>query len=199
MLQSSGRKRVERMRNMIEQFNQLEVKVNGKEVTIDPDRFIEEHEGKTIGRPHLGQELVARGVVDSLQQAFEQYLGDDQPCYQPVPRPGFEQVVTKIHQAQGLAVLAHPCYYNWDLPQFKRQLEVMSDLGLDGIEVFYPYRTIKRDKKLQLPPQQIAPEANKHRLLTTGGSDFHSFEDTQLGSANVDYSCLQAMKDKLDL
>jgi len=199
MLQATEGKRIERMKTMIKRFNDLDVKVEGERVQIDPEQFVQEREEITIGRPHLGRELVARGVVNNLQQAFEQYLGNEQPCYQPVPRPNCKQVIETIHQARGLAFLAHPCFYSWDQPQFERQLRAMSRIGLDGVEVFYPYGSIKKEKQIYLEPKRVRETVTETELLTSGGSDFHSFEDSQLATPYVDYGILQAMKDKLEL
>lgn len=75
------------------------------------------------------------------------------------PEPA--EIIEAIHEAGGIAVLAHPGFYdNFEL------LEELIPLGLDGVEVWHPENT---------PEQQelLISIAKKHDLLMTGGSDFH--------------------------
>ena len=71
------------------------------------------------------------------------------------------EIIEAIHEAGGIAVLAHPGFYdNFEL------LEELIPQGLDGVEVWHPENT---------PEQQelLINIAKKHDLLMTGGSDFH--------------------------
>lgn len=71
------------------------------------------------------------------------------------------EIIEAIHEAGGIAVLAHPGFYdNFEL------LEELIPQGLDGVEVWHPENT---------PEQQelLISIAKKHDLLMTGGSDFH--------------------------
>ena len=75
--------------------------------------------------------------------------------------PDPAEIIEAIHEAGGIAVLAHPGFYdNFEL------FEELIPLGLDGVEVWHPENT---------PEQQEAliKTAKKHGLLMTGGSDFH--------------------------
>ena len=75
------------------------------------------------------------------------------------PEPA--EIIEAIHEAGGIAVLAHPGFYdNFEL------LEELIPQGLDGVEVWHPENT---------PEQQelLISIAKKHDLLMTGGSDFH--------------------------
>ena len=79
-------------------------------------------------------------------------------------------VIEAIHEAGGIAVLAHPCCCNvFNLDNFVKHLVA---LGLDGIEVFYPYdrfRGILKFSSRKLPFEL----AKKYDLIQTGGSDEH--------------------------
>ena len=75
------------------------------------------------------------------------------------PEPS--EIIEAIHEAGGIAVLAHPGFYN----NFEL-LEELIPLGLDGVEVWHPENTKEQQELLM-------SIAKKHDLLMTGGSDFH--------------------------
>ncbi len=69
--------------------------------------------------------------------------------------------IRAIHDAGGIAVLAHPGMYdNFDL------LDDLVKVGLDGVEVWHPANTLEQQ-------EELIAFAKKHKILTTGGSDFH--------------------------
>lgn len=76
------------------------------------------------------------------------------------PEP--EDIIDQIHEAGGIAVLAHPGFYD----NFELLDELVEKGKLDGIEVYHPENT---------PEQQEAllKICKKNNLLVTGGSDFH--------------------------
>ena len=81
-----------------------------------------------------------------------------------------KKVIEAIHDAKGIAVLAHPCCCNvFNLDDFVKKLK---NFGLDGIETYYPYdrfRGIIKFSSRQLPFKL----AQKYNLIQTGGSDEH--------------------------
>lgn len=79
----------------------------------------------------------------------------------PIKYPSVEEVINEIHGAGGIAVLAHPYKYNNIL-----ELEKYIEMGLDGVEVWHPSAT---DENIE----EISKLCKKHKLLLTGGSDFH--------------------------
>ncbi len=75
--------------------------------------------------------------------------------------PSPEETLTAIHEAGGIAVLAHPGFYdNFEL------LDELIELGLDGVEVWHPENSPEQQEYLK-------KVAKKHKLVMTGGSDFH--------------------------
>ena len=81
-----------------------------------------------------------------------------------------KDVIKAIHAAGGIAVLAHPaCYWAINLDHFIKSL---IDLGLDGIEVFYPYRRHRGIIKFH-KASTVHAIAEKYNLSMTGGSDSH--------------------------
>lgn len=79
-------------------------------------------------------------------------------------------VIDKINKAGGLAVLAHPCcYWTINLDSFTGEL---SKMGLEGIEVYYPYKGLRSIVKFH-SRKKISDIADKYGLIKTGGSDMH--------------------------
>lgn len=82
-----------------------------------------------------------------------------------------KELINEIHNAGGIAVLAHPaCCWALNMDKFIRELISM---GLDGIEVYYPYPRWRKYIKFSTP-EDIEKIANKYHLIKTGGTDCHS-------------------------
>lgn len=122
----------------------------------------------SAGRLHIARAMIKRGWVGSIKEAFDKYLGYDKPAYVPKAKMSFEEALTLIHQAQGIAVLAHP---GKTFPKILTPLVTHSDL--DGIESWHPAHTLEMRKKLETI-------AKKHGKILTGGSDFHGNEAMSL-------------------
>ena len=79
----------------------------------------------------------------------------------PVKYPDVKDVIDEIHNAGGIAVLAHPSLYdNFD------EIDKYIEMGLDGIEVWHPEASDEDIEKL-------STICKKNKILMTGGSDFH--------------------------
>ncbi len=79
-------------------------------------------------------------------------------------------VIEKIKEAGGIPVLAHPaCYPCTDIEYFVKQLV---DYGLEGIEVYYYYRFLRKLLSFH-SKEKIIDIANKYNLIKTGGTDSH--------------------------
>ena len=138
------------------------------------DAALREHISTTsaVGRPHVAAALVRGGYVDTLDDAFDRYLGRDGPGF--VAKPAFpaDEALAVIHEAGGIGVLAHPGHWT---PT--RQIRRLVAAGLDGIEVYHP----SHGSSLRRYYRRIA---RSYDLLVTGGSDYHghtSEEEARLG------------------
>lgn len=82
-----------------------------------------------------------------------------------------KELIKAIHNAGGVAVLAHPaCYWAISLNKLVKDL---IDIGLDGIEVYYPYPRFRKIVKFHTA-QKVKKIADKYpQLIKTGGTDFH--------------------------
>ncbi len=127
----------------------------------------------SVGRPHIARAMLEQGYVSSLQEAFDKYLEDGGPAFVPHYRLAPADAIQLLHQAGGIAVLAHPGRLDGDYHQI---LESLVPVGLDGIEVYYPDHTPEIVRDLR----QLAAQ---HNLVMTVGSDFHRREGD--GSARI--------------
>src|SRR5262249_11633383 len=86
----------------------------------------------TIGRPHIALAMLKKGYVTSIQDAFKRFLGDGKSCYEPGESFSTEETIALIHQAKGLAIIAHP-----HLIENGKTLQEMLLMPFDGIECYY--------------------------------------------------------------
>ena len=105
-------------------------------------------------------------------------------------KPFPTDIVQKIHEAGGIAILAHPFLISneaeWNGEPVSREdyIEHLIDAGLDGLEASYPYDKTSYDGTLS--PEEIEAlvrEKYEDRLsVISGGSDYHS--EGKKGSKN---------------
>ena len=144
---------------------------------------------QVLGRPHIGQILLERGHVRKLEEAFEQYLGDGRSCYVEPNNPSIEETIAIIHEAKGIAVLAHPYLF-----KKRKILKEILKKPFDGMECFYA----KIPRHLADDYVKICQEKN---WLVTGGSDFHggSKPYLHLGSSFIQQKEFDAILQRLAL
>jgi predicted metal-dependent phosphoesterase TrpH len=120
-----------------------------------------EDSSRSVGRPLIARALVEAGYVADTGEAFDRWLGSGCPAF--VPRRGApaEAVVAIVHEAGGIASLAHP-------GKLRREPRIapLVEAGLDAVEVFHP------DHDAALVDRYLGV-AREFGLLVTGGSDFH--------------------------
>lgn len=133
----------------------------------------------TVGRMHIAKQLIAKGHCQTVTEAFERYLGERGLAYVPSKRMTPLEGVKLIKEAKGLATIAHPLLF--------MQRGVLEDLigglktyGLDGLEVYYPTHT-------PADVTRLAEIARKHRLIATGGTDYHGVNKKGVEPGDVDY------------
>ena len=141
--------------------------------------------GAALGRPHVARALVDAGVVRDIKEAFDRWLGDGRPGFVPKARLSTAEAIALVHDARGVAVLAHPV----TLTDWEGTLRRMAAEGLDGVEAAHS----KQDHAFSLRVLAVAAELD---LAVTGGSDFHGENkpDVGLGSVLVDASVLDALR-----
>jgi predicted metal-dependent phosphoesterase TrpH len=168
--------RQDRIREMVAALNQQGVPLRAESVFALANC-------KSPGRPHVARALVKEKLIGSLDEAFEKYLKKGRPAWIPKTKMSALAAVELVHQAGGLAVMAHPGLNRTD--------EIIPDLvdaGLDGIECFHTkHSTTMAERYLGF--------AEKYNLLVTGGSDCHGFSKVKplIGTIKLPYEYVQRL------
>jgi predicted metal-dependent phosphoesterase TrpH len=142
---------------------------------------------KSPGRPHVARALVKEKLIGNLDEAFEKYLKKGRPAWVPKTKMSALEGVELIHQAGGLAVMAHP-----GLNRTDDIIPALVEAGLDGIECFHTkHSTVMAERYLEI--------AEKYNLLVTGGSDCHGFSKKQplIGTVRLPYEHVERLKAKV--
>jgi hypothetical protein len=167
-----GRLIVEKLRNM--------------GLHIPYELVLETAHNSVVGRPHIAEAMHKLSITRTYEEAFWKYIGKDGPAYVPKMRITPQEAIELIHDAGGIAVMAHPM-----LDSMFTYIEPLVALGLDGIEVYHYTAAPTNVRRLK----QIAQE---HGLLLSGGSDFHgrTGREESVGSHKVPAEYLERMKER---
>jgi hypothetical protein len=169
--------RVRRVHRILEKLNEL-----GCPVPLET--VMRKAGAGSLGRPHIADALVEEGHVLSYQDAFNRFIADGKPAFVPKVRISAAQAVAIIHEARGLACLAHP-------GQNLTELIILDVIkaGVDGIEVVHPKHTASQRELYRRFAQM-------YNLLETGGSDFHGGrkDDEKLGDYVIAYEKVEKLK-----
>lgn len=115
-----------------------------------------------IGRGQVAETLLDKRYVQNVGEAFDRFLGAGKFAYVPKTILGYQDIITLIHEAGGVAVCAHPKTMKND--------DILKDLlaeGLDGIEIInskHQLRDVHRYMRFVL---------ENGALIATAGSDCH--------------------------
>jgi len=146
-----------------------------------------------MGRPHIARVMVDKRYVQSINEAFDRYLGKGKPAYVDKYRMESDQAIELIRNAGGIPVLAHPGLIEptTDLP-FDHLIKTLTSIGLKGIEVYYPEHTPEAVKGYRILAEQFG-------LLITGGTDFHGAlkPDLKMGVGKGDFFVPYELYEKL--
>lgn len=179
-----------RMRNeiMLEKLAKVGVRLTREDV--------EAYAHGTVGRPHMAQAMLKAGIVRTLDEAFDRFLGRHGLAYVPKEKLGPEEAIRAVHEDGGLAVLAHPYLLTQHIPRLEPMVAELKGHGLDGLEVYYTEHNDRFTSELEALSRRLG-------LLMSGGSDFHGAvkPDVRLGRGRgglfVPGSLLDRMKERL--
>ncbi|GAA1958975.1 PHP domain-containing protein [Microbacterium deminutum] len=120
--------------------------------------------GATVGRPHIADALVARGLVRDRAEAFSSILNPRGDYYVALFAPDPVTAVRLVVGAGGVAVIAHPAGRAGVLPA--DLLDRMLSAGLAGFELAHR-------ENLESGIRTLRRIVREHDLVVTGSSDYH--------------------------
>ncbi len=141
--------------------------------------------GRSIGRPHIADALVAAGHARDRNDAFDRLLGTRGCAFVPRRGPTAAEIVGVIRDAGGVASLAHP-----GLTRRDDLIPALAGAGLAAIEA----RHADHDAETEARYRALAATLG---LAVTGGSDFHAEGDHHAGTLGTvalppaDFAALQ--------
>lgn len=163
-----------RNQELIQRIRDLGIPIPQNELNPSPEQPV-------TGRVKVAKWLVANNYVNSIQQAFDDYLAEGKPAYVPRRRVELEYALQLIEQSNGFPVIAHPHQYGWckNHTLLTEKITKIMNLAKIGVEAFHSNANPEQQK-------MIFALAEKLNLPFTAGSDFHGInkEDHQLYSFN---------------
>lgn|GEM_PF-101633 len=151
----------------------------GIEISTEDKQEITTHFGLTMWKDRLAGNLVSLGYAETKDEAAEKYI---KPCKTNHLRPDAREAIQAILAAGGIPVWAHPYggagKREMHGEEFEKQLQILLEAGLQGIECYYSAYNEEQVKSL-------LEVARRHNLWVSGGSDYHGEnKDVALGTLN---------------
>jgi len=131
-----------------------------------------------LTRTHFAQMLVKEEVCHNISSVFKRYMTGKKPGSVSVEWSSTIDVIKWIHQAGGIAVLAHPYRYKMSLTKLRKLVRDLKMEGLDGIEIL---NSFSKSKDIAIA-KKIADE---NKLLYSCGSDFHGWPNQTIELGNI--------------
>ncbi len=190
--------KIERNYSILDNLKEFEIFIEKEE--------IDELETKVPGRPHIAELMVKKNYVSNLSEAFTKYLGNGKIDDIDNHQLDINEIVSLVKSSKSLVFLAHPHTLmsnklysksdNWINNEFHEYIDFLKDIGIDGIEVYYPGYTHNTINTL-------LNICENQELLVSGGSDFHGHRKPNnllgIGYENlpikVPYELLSKMKE----
>ena len=169
--------RQNRIREMVARIQKLGVPL--REETV-----FEVANCRAPGRPHVARALVKAGLCRNLDEAFQRFLKKDKPAWVPKFKMSAPDAIELIHQAGGLAVMAHPGLNGCD-----DLIPALANFGMDGLECYHTKHSSAQAYHYQKVAEQLG-------LLVTGGSDCHGLSKGRplIGGVKLPYWRVEEMK-----
>ena len=152
---------------IIKRLDKLGIRLSLDEVRKEAGQGLLEAEQGQLSRPHIAQAMVKKGFVQSIDEAFDKFLGTGKPAYVDKYRIGCADAIEMIRNAGGIPILAHPSLVRVENElHFEDLIVNLMAIGMKGIEVYYSEHSSQQiNHYIQI--------AKKYDLLMTGGTDFH--------------------------
>lgn len=148
-----------------------------------------------IGRPQLAEIAIREGYASTVDQFLDEYIGDygHKRAYVPSSHAfaTVSEVISVIHKADGVAILAHPMSYKLSEPEIHYLIDQFVSSGGDGMEcLFSRYSSEKCAFLVQI--------ANENDLLISCASDFHGNRGPNESMGHYPAKYLDALRKRHD-
>jgi 3',5'-nucleoside bisphosphate phosphatase len=120
----------------------------------------------SITRAHFAKVLYQQGNVNTMQSAFDKYIGKGKRAYVKPTWCSIEHAIEVIHQAGGSAVMAHPVRYDLSTKWLRRLVVQFKEASGDGLEIVLPQ--MNNDQR-----RLMLSFCLEYELHASMGSDFH--------------------------
>jgi predicted metal-dependent phosphoesterase TrpH len=159
-LSEQRQRRIDRISRMIARLADLGMR-------LDADAILKpalDDPGKSVGRPWIARALIAAGYVKTTNEAFSSWLARGRPAFMAREAAAPDEVIARIHDAGGLASMAHPGLVGRDewIPGFV-------SAGLDAIEAYHSNHDPAATARYRAMAERLG-------LAVSGGSDYHADE-----------------------
>jgi len=113
---------------------------------------------------------VSSGVCKNMNDTFKKFLSAGKKAYVKTLWPDFDETVTAINEAGGIAVLAHPTKYKLTMRKLRRLITAFKQAGGQAMEVSTGAQNAETIK-------QMAALSVEFELYASTGSDYHGYPD----------------------
>ncbi|MBI4429583.1 MAG: PHP domain-containing protein [Ignavibacteriales bacterium] len=175
------KERLRRAERIVEKLNKINI-------PITLDSVLKKAGEGSIGRPHIANALLDKGLTGTYHEAFTKYIGTNGPAYEKKFQLSPEEAMRLVTSSGGLSFLAHPGNYTTDA-----ELLDLIRKGMDGIEVVHPSHSESRQ-------EYYRGVVNQYFLLESGGSDYHGGkknDDYAFGAFSVPLHVVETMRSRL--
>lgn len=154
-------------KNILKEIRNMEMveRLNAAGYHIDYFSVKRRTQSETINRAHVAAELMEKGYVSSVSEAFNTILDEKQGFYVPASRTRLLDAIVFLRSIRALPVLAHPLQ-ELGGQALRELLPDAIDAGLVGIEGFHSSYTDRHT-------DSAARIAADFGIAVSGGSDFH--------------------------
>lgn len=118
--------------------------------------------------------LIHKRYANNVIDAYNKLIGVGRKYYVPNFKLSPKEIIDLINISNGISVLAHPKSLNLDFEKLKKQISILENYGLSGIEI--------QNRKMNQNDHEYYEQLIQNKnLLKTVGSDFHDPIEDDIG------------------
>ena len=181
-LKQIARYREERAAKILKKLNTEFEKEGIEKLTKNDFDFIQASVDGTLGRPHIADYLVKKGIVENRQEAFDKYLVK---CDVPKYPLYLEDASKLVRNAGGKLVLAHPNdFHGTSLVALTKLLPEQTEIVQESMLTFIDGVECWHSRNDAQTTNHYVKFTKEHGLIMTGGSDCHQ-KPILMGTVNI--------------